>query len=584
MVRPIILCVDDEIVVLETLKQELEFKLGTNFSFLIAESGEEALEIAKGVVETHKEMPVVISDQLMPGIKGDEFLVRLHQIMPETRSILLTGQASTESVGRALNQAQLFRYISKPWEETDLMMTVEQAINSYNLKKEVQNQIQTLQSLNTSAKVLAEEIQLSNLMHKIIEISLSETRATSAWLWLNDHFFSYDPVLGIYPEGESIQIVPVEGHPALPLTIVEQCRDEAQVLNVNMAHKDKKWNDDPYITQHSIRSLYAAPLLKGGQVLAVLFLAHNVNGRHFESTRAHYLDLFCSQATTAIDNALLYEGLEQKVRERTDTIERQKQDILDSIHYAQRIQNSMLPDSGFLRNIFPESFIYFRPKDIISGDFYWLSQSGEKYYLVVADCTGHGVPGAMLAMFGINVLNQIIKENPNAGTSNILLALYNYFEERLNQHKAETIAEDDMVNDGMELSVIVVDPTERKIEIGGANRPVYLFRNQEIVEFKTTRSGIGRDVMQKKAFNDAQSTVIDYQTGDTFYLFSDGMVDQFGGPLNKRYSTKRFKELLTSLQTQPLSQQYRAIVEDFSQWMDGQPQTDDMALIGIRLA
>lgn len=584
MVRPVILCVDDEIVVLETLKQELEFKLGTNFSFLIAESGEEALEIAKGVVETQKEMPVVISDQLMPGIKGDEFLVRLHQIMPETRSILLTGQASTESVGRALNQAQLFRYISKPWEETDLMMTVEQAINSYNLKKEVQNQIQTLQSLNNSAKVLSEEVYLTSLMHKIIEISLAETKATSAWLWLNDSLYTINPTLGIFPEGESIQIVPKEGQPALPMHIIEQCRDEAQKLNVNMAHKDKKWKEDPYVIQHSIRSFYAAPLSKSGQVLAVLFLAHNANGRHFESTKAHYLDLFTAQATTAIDNALLYEGLEQKVRERTDTIERQKQDILDSIHYAQRIQNSMLPDTGFLRNIFPESFIFFRPKDIISGDFYWLSQSGDKYYIVVADCTGHGVPGAMLAMLGVNVLNQIIKENPDPSTSNILLSLHNYLEERLNQHKAEVIAEDDMVNDGMELAVIIIDPTQRKVEIGGANRPVYLFRNQEIIEFKTTRSGIGRDVMQKKAFHDAQSTMIDYLSGDTFYLFSDGMVDQFGGPLNKRYSTKRFRELLTSLQSQPLTQQYEAIVEEFSQWMEGHPQTDDMALMGIRLA
>jgi ligand-binding sensor domain-containing protein/serine phosphatase RsbU (regulator of sigma subunit) len=268
--------------------------------------------------------------------------------------------------------------------------------------------------------------------------------------------------------------------------------------------------------------------------------------------------------------------LEEKVKERTlalsnanDQLSMKNKDIMDSITYAKRIQLAILPSEIPFNN----TFIMFKPKDIVSGDFYWMNSAGGKEFLIAVDCTGHGVPGAFMSFIGYTSLNKIIIEQGIYKPSNIL--------NRLNEEVATTLHQkgEDIVNDGMDIALVCYTPGTGKLEYSGAFNPFILLRNDEIIEIKADRFAIGRSTGKEKEFTNHE---LQLENGDTVYLYSDGYADQFGGPEGKKFKTSGLKDLLIRINSYSIEKQGEILERTFEEWKAGQEQIDDVLIVGRR--
>ncbi|MGW8314900.1 MAG: two-component regulator propeller domain-containing protein [Bacteroidales bacterium] len=286
--------------------------------------------------------------------------------------------------------------------------------------------------------------------------------------------------------------------------------------------------------------------------------------------------------------------LEQLVRERThelevanteietqrdfaqsqrDQIALQQKAIMDSISYAQTIQNSMLPSREQLAKILPEHFILFRPREIVSGDFFWASDHMYHFYLVAADCTGHGVPGAFMSMLGIRLLQEIVTSHPQIEPDELLNELRIRVMETLHQK-----GDPDEAKDGMDMVVCKFFRKERRLAFAGANNPLYLIREEELTEYKTDKMPVSiHEVMDPFSRQE-----IKLKKGDCIYIFSDGYADQFGGPRRKKLKYRGFKDLLITHHQKSMKDQSLLLDNAFEEWKNGVEQIDDMVVIGMR--
>jgi serine phosphatase RsbU (regulator of sigma subunit) len=272
------------------------------------------------------------------------------------------------------------------------------------------------------------------------------------------------------------------------------------------------------------------------------------------------------------------EILELKVKERTaevvqksQIIEEKNRDITASIRYAERIQRAMLPDE---KN-FGEIFVLYMPKDIVSGDFYWMHDNGDNLFIAAVDCTGHGVPGAFMSIIGHNSLSKVVRELGLKRPSDIL--------DQLNAevNKAILLSQERAINDGMDLTLISFNRKNMTLECAGAYNPLYQVRNGEIFVHKTDRFPIGMFTWeQKKVFSNIE---VDIKPGDMIYMSSDGYADQFGTKDVKKFKTVNLKRLLTEIWSLPLSDQKMRLEKEILKWKGDLPQVDDIMLIGMRI-
>jgi len=276
--------------------------------------------------------------------------------------------------------------------------------------------------------------------------------------------------------------------------------------------------------------------------------------------------------------------LEQKVKERTAEIQQQKveieiqkEHIMDSIHYAKRIQNAILPPDDYIHSLLENIFIFYKPKDIVSGDFYWMTDEDGYIMISAVDCTGHGVPGAFMSIVGYNQLNYAVNVG-NARTASEIL-------EGLNEGVTDTLREKGggpgAVKDGMDMALCVIDPSKKKLHYAGAYNPLILIRGQELIQYKADKLPIGSvegDIMPKFTNHE-----IEIQEGDCLYMFSDGYPDQFGGPKGKKFMSKRFRELLFDIHEKPIDEQEKILDQTLKDWMGDTEQIDDILVIGIKL-
>jgi serine phosphatase RsbU (regulator of sigma subunit) len=276
------------------------------------------------------------------------------------------------------------------------------------------------------------------------------------------------------------------------------------------------------------------------------------------------------------------ENMEEKVRERTEEVTEKSRrleiaysEIRDSINYAKRIQESILPSNDILAATFSDSFIFYRPKDVVCGDFYWFGRREKEVVIAAIDCTGHGVPGALMTVIGNSLLNQIVSFSGVTKPSEILYQLDKKLHDTLRQHGGE------VASDGMDLAICRYKIGDDKITFSGAKRPLYLLRNGVLEEIKGSRAPIGRYVKDmEKHFEEHEIPV---QKNDLLYIFSDGIQDQFGGIDGKKFMISRFRELLNRIHPLGMSQQKALVEKEMSDWQKDFEQTDDMLLIGIRV-
>lgn len=258
-----------------------------------------------------------------------------------------------------------------------------------------------------------------------------------------------------------------------------------------------------------------------------------------------------------------------------DQIETKNRDITDSIRYAKRIQQAILPDDHVLQQAFPESFVFYRPKDIVSGDFYWHHHTDDVQLVAVADCTGHGVPGAFMSVLGASQLTSVIAEQGQLAPGKILGLIDEGIRQQLHQDGLEA------TRDSMDIALCAYDRRKGELTFCGANRPIIVYRKSGALEiFRPSKFSVGGDTGRSKEFIEQK---IQLQPGDSFYLFTDGFADQFGGPKGKKFKTSRFREVLMQIATQEIKHQKRELEAVFDSWRGQFEQVDDICVLGIRV-
>ena len=269
--------------------------------------------------------------------------------------------------------------------------------------------------------------------------------------------------------------------------------------------------------------------------------------------------------------------------QQRDEIFRQKKDITDSILYAKRIQTALLEGNIRFKQVLQNGFCLFKPRDIVSGDFYWVNQIENKSVIIAADCTGHGVPGAFMSIIGITFLNEIINEKKILQPDIIL----NILRENV-IHALKSTAESLDTKDGMDMTVCIINNDTLEMEFAGANNPIYVTSSHAsatlsaggkmLHEIKGDKQPIGI-YEQMKPFS---KQMIQLQKGDTLYLMSDGFADQFGGVKNKKLKSNRLKEIIAEISTRPIEMQKALLEMQFEKWKGNNDQVDDVLVIGYK--
>jgi serine phosphatase RsbU (regulator of sigma subunit) len=275
--------------------------------------------------------------------------------------------------------------------------------------------------------------------------------------------------------------------------------------------------------------------------------------------------------------------LEEKVNERTaEVVQKNKeldeinQDITASIRYAKRIQDAILPPDDYVRKHLPNTFVLFKPKDIVSGDFYWMDDRNNHIIFAAVDCTGHGVPGAFMSIVGHNLLDRVVAEHNISEPAKILDELNKGISDTLRQSQLE----DNTVRDGMDIALCTFDRSTGVLQFAGAFNPLWLIRGQELIEIKANKFPIGNSRSgEQNKFTNHQ---IPLQKGDTVYIFSDGYCDQFGGPAGKKFKASALRQLLLSSQHLNMDEQRELLDKTIEDWKGNHEQVDDILVIGTR--
>jgi PAS domain S-box-containing protein len=298
--------------------------------------------------------------------------------------------------------------------------------------------------------------------------------------------------------------------------------------------------------------------------------------------------IYLSLSETVISNNIIYTGiirdLTQQKRLEKETLtrtllEQKNKEITDSIRYAFQIQMAILPEKSILNKYMPDHFVFYRPKDIVSGDFYWFSRKEDKLFIAAIDCTGHGVPGAFMSLIGYTNLNKIVDEFGVSEPDVILASLDRYVTQSLQKNSINSD-----FKEGMDMALCCIDTKTNVVTYSGALRPMYIKRKGEIMEEITpNKNSIGGYMDTFHTPKEFVAHRIQLKKGDIFYIFTDGITDQFGGNESKKYSSRRFKEFLTNISPLPMEAQGLSLETEFDRWRSGQSQVDDVLVIGVQI-
>lgn len=284
--------------------------------------------------------------------------------------------------------------------------------------------------------------------------------------------------------------------------------------------------------------------------------------------------------------------LEQKVIERTEQVVKQKEEIeqknvqleilykqvTDSIRYAKRIQEAILPPDSVMKELLPNSFVLYKPKDIVSGDFYYVGKHQEKVWMAAVDCTGHGVPGAFMSLVGHNLLKNILADSKKISPGEVLDLMSIGVNKALHNEKVDDASQ---TKDGMDMSLISIDLKKMEMQFAGAFNPLYFIRDGALAEYKADKYPVGlRTGHDDKHFS---THTIPLKKGDVIYIFSDGYADQFGGPKGKKFMIGKFRELLVQLSKENIANQQKILDRTIEEWRGGHDQVDDILVMGVKI-
>jgi len=334
------------------------------------------------------------------------------------------------------------------------------------------------------------------------------------------------------------------------------------------------------VVKNATQSLLCFPIINKQELVGAIYLENKNSKGVFSTERLEVLKMLSSQAATSIENALLYASLEDKVKERTHELNEAYNDIRASINYAQRIQTAILPNEEKIKEVLPDYFAVFMPRDVVSGDFYWFAHKKEADYdkiiISVADCTGHGVPGAFMSMVGNSTLGQIVHDAEIHEPDQILNQMHLGIRKALRQDSTDN-------KDGMDMVICVIDLKAKTLHFAGANNPLLYIQNNEVQTIKGTKLGIGGENSHNEHIFQKHS--IDVSIPSVVYLFSDGYQDQFGGKDKRKFMISRMREMFLTIHQQDVNEQKSIIEKTISLWKEQgkEKQTDDITVLGFKL-
>lgn len=394
----------------------------------------------------------------------------------------------------------------------------------------------------TERKRAEKEERMKSKMQSLSENSLDLILRLS----LQGHFFYANPIVEDY---FGVEVKFVINKTIDELSMEDELRDFFKTALKQLKSKAEKLNKEIKVPvrlgekiAQRIMSFDAIPEYNENELETVLFVGHDI-------TEAKRIEL--------------------EIQDKNKKIE-------DSINYAQRIQSSILPDNKIIRDYFPKSFVFYKPRDVVSGDFPWFYHHEDKIYLAAVDCTGHGVPGAMLSFIGYFLLNSIVDNDKNLNAGQICDLLHEGVRVTLKQDR-----EDASGRDGMDIAFCKINLKKKELFYSGAHRPLYLLRKGELIEYKGDRKAIGGIPMGNKTEQPFTNYSINLLSGDKIFFYSDGLSDQLGGPEHKKYSPGRVRNIILDNISFSMTQYYEYFVEDFDTWKGDNKQIDDVLLIGI---
>ncbi|MGD1842689.1 MAG: GAF domain-containing SpoIIE family protein phosphatase [Thermonemataceae bacterium] len=370
-------------------------------------------------------------------------------------------------------------------------------------------------------------------------------------------------------EGE-IQNKPIEVSKSVFYKYVLQEEKEVVVLDLK-AEKELWFETDT--TDLSVQSLIFLPLMGSQGLLGII----SVQAYEKDSYTPHQLDMLrglAAYVAIAIENAQVYTQIDAQ----SELLKKKNDNIVASINYASRIQKAMLPSVEDIQTALPHCFILYKPRDIVSGDFYWFAEQDEKIFIAAVDCTGHGVPGAFMSLIGATILNQIINLRKIYEADQILLELHKGVQRALKQDENKT-------RDGMDLALCIIDKRLRILKFAGAKNPLIYIQDGHLRELKGTNKPIGG--FWRALNKDFEKSFVNLGQDTTLYLFSDGFQDQFGGAEGRKFMKRRLKSLLIDIHQEPMEKQRKVLEKAINDWMSFNGKTfkqiDDIMMIGVKI-
>jgi serine phosphatase RsbU (regulator of sigma subunit) len=336
--------------------------------------------------------------------------------------------------------------------------------------------------------------------------------------------------------------------------------------------KDSLLNDNVLRHQNDLETLYETE--KNAKKIAVLTKDKTIKTTLLIGLTVGFV-LLLSFLFVLFNRAKLRKRTNEQLEKQNAIIEEKNKDITDSINYARRIQEAVLPSAATLKSQFEDAFIFYRPRDIVSGDFWWFTENEGTFYLAVADCTGHGVPGGFMSVMGAAFLSEVINEKKCTSPEEILDVL------RLKVIRALKNTGDDnkSVKDGMDIAMATFG-ADRLMKFACANNPIWVVRNGQVIEFPADKFPVGLHTEKIEPFTLREFQL---QKDDLVYLFTDGFADQFGGIGGKKFKYKQLKELFASISDFPAAQQHVKVAQAFDNWKGELGQVDDVLVIGIKI-
>ena len=398
----------------------------------------------------------------------------------------------------------------------------------------------------------------------------------------------------IPPSGIKNFSTPVKDQADFPYHMVRMAIEEKRNMAFPNAEGEDKIQNDPYISQFLVKSAFCMRIESEGTLIGLLYLENQYIEGAFSDEILEMLGLLSPQLTTMLDNIeifrqlkMLNRSLEQKVRKRSAELVSQKQileetnlKINDSIQYAKHIQDSILVPEEEIGQYIPELFIYNKPRETVSGDFYWFSRVKNILVIAAIDCTGHGIPGAFMSMIGHTLLNNIVNEMNILMPSQIMKYLNRGVKELLHQSSSETHAQD-----GMDLALCTINPDTRILQYCGAKNSLYLVRGNKLETLRADPWSVGG--LKKRSGTDGEvqytNHTINLDGSVSVYMLTDGYLDQFGGKQEEKFNIDRFLKLLGDISDIPLNDQKQILTRTMEEWKGNQRQIDDMLVIGMRI-